>query len=981
MSNDNKVNNKLNYSNVKQTQFDAPQVLKGSFSELKSGLRTYNTTAVLNDAYTHFTQTVNASGLPTYVEYFQASDNSIFTLTFPSNPVASEYIIIEEYLTKKTIALYNVVSAVGVAPNVADEEYPVSLTSGDPAAIVRAAYEAVLNTLEWIEVKNEGGVLNTTLKVSMLQFGASTPINVTNSSITLATNQTGQSFKVGEIYLEYDEYNNPIFGGQTLVGQIYNAYSASFDTIDKVGQTSLDNIRSRVDEDNSTSTPLTDGSIFYGPWTKRTTPELIVAPFSDQNFSYYIQFANTELSTTLGQPVYTAGSAAGIDSSLPYSYTAGAITPPRRLVISREWYRVVIVNDSGSNMTDLRFQTSIGTFAPLASKLNASLATDADAEVVRAIIAGDTLDENLNSTGIYNNVQLTNNNALKVNQVGEVIFQYIRPDDPQIPSGSVPTIDQVLNSESNVVDSGWLPVREFSTQNFHVIADQTCKVYLLNASDTSGSNWNGQAAAALEVNANAPANLAARFFDDYFRILLINDSGSTIDEITARSVGSNNNVQPIDISLDQPVFSFFPAPLTQSVQKGENPNGTFSNQKVGGTVNVSTTTTPLGIAGVFNSGIFDCSGYTQISTGLRADEAGTLSGVWYADAAGTQPLRTFTVPYTPSTDISWFSSVVFSDYISITYTNGATAQTEFYLKTELDTNSKHGQMLSLEAFVPTNSLVNINRAVLAGKNPSGVYQNVNTNAAGALQVSDFRFDIALGNISNSIIATKFGQNGDIDTGTAPEDVWSLGGVYTGQPAGVTAETITVSSSSALDASAGTGARTITLYGLDANYDQIEETITLNGTVGVTTSNTWTRMYKMVVNTAGTLGANQGTITATHTTTVVNVFGSIQPGVNQTTIAAITVPSGYTMYIVKLDIEIARGTGAAGSATVSVRARPDGGVYNSVRYKAITTNFPYSTRFEGAIILEELTDVKITVDNVSDNNTIASAEFEYILVQN
>lgn len=35
--------------------------------------------------------------------------------------------------------------------------------------------------------------------------------------------------------------------------------------------------------------------------------------------------------------------------------------------------------------------------------------------------------------------------------------------------------------------------------------------------------------------------------------------------------------------------------------------------------------------------------------------------------------------------------------------------------------------------------------------------------------------MALGNVDNYLIGTKFGRNGDVDTGSVPEDVWQGGG--------------------------------------------------------------------------------------------------------------------------------------------------------------------------------------------------------------
>src|SRR5574343_290447 len=49
----------------------------------------------------------------------------------------------------------------------------------------------------------------------------------------------------------------------------------------------------------------------------------------------------------------------------------------------------------------------------------------------------------------------------------------------------------------------------------------------------------------------------------------------------------------------------------------------------------------------------------------------------------------------------------------------------------------------------------------------------------------------------------------------------------------TLTTMTISSSSASDAAAGTGARTVTITGLDSNFNQVSSTVTLNGTTAVT----------------------------------------------------------------------------------------------------------------------------------------------------
>lgn len=128
-----------------------------------------------------------------------------------------------------------------------------------------------------------------------------------------------------------------------------------------------------VDTGNSTSVALSDGAVFIGEWTERSGPEIIMAPASDQDFSWVIQFSPDGVN---------------VDSTLSYTYDASAINPPRYLVLTRRYYRIVITNDSGADMTYLRFQVSVGDYSPLTSRLNATLASDADSIVSRSVVTG-----------------------------------------------------------------------------------------------------------------------------------------------------------------------------------------------------------------------------------------------------------------------------------------------------------------------------------------------------------------------------------------------------------------------------------------------------------------------------------------------------------------------------------------------------------------------------------------------------------------
>lgn len=109
----------------------------------------------------------------------------------------------------------------------------------------------------------------------------------------------------------------------------------------------------------------------------------------------------------------------------------------------------------------------------------------------------------------------------------------------------------------------------------------------------------------------------------------------------------------------------------------------------------------------------------------------------------------------------------------------------------------------------------------------------------------------------------------------------------------------VNSTSASDASAGTGARTITINYLDTSFTLKSETVTMNGTTAVATANSDIAFIEsIVVATVGSGGGNVGTIqvwTANNGTG--SVWGSIAPSDNQTFWAHHYVPSGVTCYVI------------------------------------------------------------------------------------
>lgn len=244
--------------------------------------------------------------------------------------------------------------------------------------------------------------------------------------------------------------------------------------------------------------------------------------------------------------------------------------------------------------------------------------------------------------------------------------------------------------------------------------------------------------------------------------------------------------------------------------------------------------------------------------------------------------------------------------------------------------------------------------------------------------SDFETNIAEGKIAGYSLVNKNGRNPDIDTGTLPEDIWDGGGAYTGFP--VTAvETVTLTSSSTNDTAAGTGARTVTLTGLDTNYVLQTETVTLNGTTGAATTNTFRRVHTAFVATAGSGGVNAGTITATHTTTTANVFFAIQPGTNQMQVSAFTIPAGKTGYLRQFSGAVRSGTGTGAVDTV-LYIRDFNGVFRHRRPSGFSGD-PSMVEIYGGLVLPEKTDIIIRATAANASNLDVAGGYDLILVDN
>lgn len=241
----------------------------------------------------------------------------------------------------------------------------------------------------------------------------------------------------------------------------------------------------------------------------------------------------------------------------------------------------------------------------------------------------------------------------------------------------------------------------------------------------------------------------------------------------------------------------------------------------------------------------------------------------------------------------------------------------------------------------------------------------------------FELQVSRGQIAGHKSVTVFGFNPDVDQ--TEVTVWPLPAI---RPQPAAALQVSVSSTNVNDAAAGTGARTIVIEGLDANYVEITETVTLNGQTAVLTAASFLRINYSYVATAGSLKSAAGDIylgTGTVTAGVpATVYDIVKFNYNDTITGCFTVPAGYTAYLVQGLFSTGQ---PSGSTQVQVRLIATG--LDDIRRTAAITTLNNGTAdyvFEYPIAIPEKTTVEATAIG-SANNNVASSMFILVLIQN
>lgn len=200
----------------------------------------------------------------------------------------------------------------------------------------------------------------------------------------------------------------------------------------------------------------------------------------------------------------------------------------------------------------------------------------------------------------------------------------------------------------------------------------------------------------------------------------------------------------------------------------------------------------------------------------------------------------------------------------------------------------------------------------------------------------FTSEVALGLRQGWETWNKFGYNTDIDL-AAPEIIAAQGGSIAIMTTGATLDVV---SSDANDTSAGTGARTIIITGIDENNIEQTEVVTLNGVTPVTTTGLWLGVNRATVISVGTGGENAGNITIDDTANTVGIQAYLPATTNVTAQSIFHIPINEKFLASWLWFNALKISGGGGSPRVDIYgysySRVTGATYEIFRGKIDTS---------------------------------------------
>jgi len=239
----------------------------------------------------------------------------------------------------------------------------------------------------------------------------------------------------------------------------------------------------------------------------------------------------------------------------------------------------------------------------------------------------------------------------------------------------------------------------------------------------------------------------------------------------------------------------------------------------------------------------------------------------------------------------------------------------------------------------------------------------------------FELQVSRGQITNHAPQNIFGYGTTPATANLFRTVWENMG---------TTEYVFPSSATTMTLAGGAGdTATITIVGLDANYNVISENIVLTGATGVTTTNSYLRINSMFVSAgSATNPANVVTLTnggVTYAQINTGVFNGTTSSLGASQQAVFTVPAGYTFYGYRYGAYSSFNGNSANYTTYRAITNSSSGVQKLI--VATPFNTTYEVQRHYPFPYTEKTDLRFQIASSAAASAVVSINIGGVLIAN
>ena len=231
-----------------------------------------------------------------------------------------------------------------------------------------------------------------------------------------------------------------------------------------------------------------------------------------------------------------------------------------------------------------------------------------------------------------------------------------------------------------------------------------------------------------------------------------------------------------------------------------------------------------------------------------------------------------------------------------------------------------------------------------------------------VRLPNFGLGVAKGQFQNISHIHKFGAVPAMSVNTTGT-VWDINDTLYPWSAFATAGTLSLTRASASDAD-----KIVTVVGLNADYDQITENVTLTAASGNVTTNSFIRVFRAYMTT----GSNVGNIDIIRGATTV---ARINANKSQTLMAVYTVPAGHSAYLLQGTASCQAGADATGDMFIRYFGEASFRVGHS--FELSGAGGQYLHPFIVPIKIPQKSDIDVRA-LVRSNNARVTAAFDLLL---